>query len=269
LRGEGVNSKPAETHLLIVQIYEIQTPAEAEAILSLGVDHVGSVVLSANEWKDPGIHAAIRLTQSSGNRSSLIPLFNTFENAELVLQVLNYYQPDIVHFCDSLSDGSRVLGSCRKMVDLQTKVKQAFPEIAVMRSIPIASPGFGRRVPTFELAALFETASDYFLTDTWVVAEDEPKKIASVEQPVAGFIGITGRTCDWDVARRLVAGSRIPVILAGGISPDNVEEGLTRVQPAGIDSCTGTNAVNDAGLPIRFKKDYNRVKRLVDTVRRF
>ena len=88
-------------------------------------------------------------------------------------------------------------------------------------------------------------------------------------QPVSGFVGITGRTCDWEVAAKLVAASSIPVILAGGISPENVAEALQRVRPAGIDSCTGTNARDGNGEPIRFKKDLASVKRLVETVRRF
>ena len=39
----------------IIQIYEIQTPDEAETMLSIGVDHVGSVLLDRDHWKDPAI----------------------------------------------------------------------------------------------------------------------------------------------------------------------------------------------------------------------
>lgn len=252
---------------LIVQIYEIQTPSEAETMLSLGVDHIGSVVLSATEWKDPKIHDTVRLTQSSGGRSSVIPLFNTFEKPELVVRALQYYRPDIVHFCDSLSDGNGTRDACRKMIALQKMVKREYPDMAIMRSIPIAPSGLAHRVPTFELAALFETASDYFLTDTLIVENAMPLESSTVDQPVDGFIGITGRPCDWDVARKLVENTRIPVILAGGISPENVAEGLSKVRPAGVDSCTGTNAIDDRGHMIRFKKDPARVKRLVLAVR--
>ena len=87
------------------------------------------------------------------------------------------------------------------------------------------------------------------------------------EQPVSGFVGITGNTCDWDMARRLVQDSRIPVILAGGISAENVSDGMTATRPAGIDSCTLTNACDGHGRPIRFRKDPGKVKHLVDAVR--
>jgi phosphoribosylanthranilate isomerase len=109
-----------------------------------------------------------------------------------------------------------------------------------------------------ELAELFEPISDFFLTDTLLVSKKDTSN-----QPVDGFIGITGKICDWDIAFKLVKNSRIPVILAGGISPENVYDGVLKVRPAGVDSCTLTNARNNFGAPVRFKKDPEKVKRLV------
>jgi phosphoribosylanthranilate isomerase len=118
---------------------------------------------------------------------------------------------------------------------------------------------------TIELARHFEPVSDYFLTDTLIV---EKSGSLFEHQPVKGFVGITGRTCDWNVAAKLVMSSRIPVILAGGITPDNVFDGIMHVRPAGVDSCTGTNVMDSEGDSIRFKKDFGKVKRFVDEVRR-
>jgi phosphoribosylanthranilate isomerase len=36
---------------MIVQIYEIQDPWQAERCIELGVDHIGSVLLSQNQWR--------------------------------------------------------------------------------------------------------------------------------------------------------------------------------------------------------------------------
>jgi phosphoribosylanthranilate isomerase len=69
------------------------------------------------------------------------------------------------------------------------------------------------------------------------------------------------------MAAGLVQASRIPVILAGGLTPDNVFDGLARVKPAGVDSCTGTNAVDAGGQAIRFKKDLEKVGRFVARAR--
>ena len=86
-------------------------------------------------------------------------------------------------------------------------------------------------------------------------------------QPVDGFVGITGQTCHWETARELVACSETPVILAGGLGPDNVAEAVRRVRPAGVDSCTRTNRVDEDGRPLRFQKDMVRVRRFVEEAR--
>jgi phosphoribosylanthranilate isomerase len=242
----------------IVQIYEIQTPAEAEAVTALGVDRVGSVVLSEKTWKLPEVRDTIGRVHACGAQSSLIPLF---QEQDAVARALDYYRPDIVHFCDTLPADIRV----GQLIEFQFRVKERFPEIAVMRSIPIGPAGSAAVVPSLEWAREFEPATDEFLTDTLLVGAGAGE---AAEQPVGGFVGITGRTCDWELARRLVRQSRIPVILAGGISPDNAGEAVARVRPAGVDSCTLTNARDAAGRPIRFKKDMHKVKALVEAVRR-
>lgn len=48
---------------IIVQIYEVQKPSEAEKVLALGVDHIGSVVVSQESWKIPCIRDTVHLIQ--------------------------------------------------------------------------------------------------------------------------------------------------------------------------------------------------------------
>lgn len=61
-------------------------------------------------------------------------------------------------------------------------------------------------------------------------------------------LGGTGRVHNWQVSRQIVLQSRIPVFLAGGLSPDNVQQALDTVQPYGLDICSGvrTNGHLDA-----------------------
>ena len=58
---------------VLVQIYEIQDPHEAELMVEQGVDRIGSVILSESEWKVPLVREAVRLVNTSGSQSSLIP----------------------------------------------------------------------------------------------------------------------------------------------------------------------------------------------------
>lgn len=64
----------------------------------------------------------------------------------------------------------------------------------------------------------YRNAVAYFLLDTY-----DP-----------GRHGGTGAAFDWRVARALAP--RFPLFLAGGIGPENVEEAVRTVQPAGIDA---------------------------------
>ena len=195
---------------VVVQFYEIQDRREAEIVLACGADHVGSVILDANRWKDPEIKNAVTLVQASGARSVLIPLFSSTER---ILQILDYYHPDIVHFCENITPAA-----VPTLIALQREVKRIFPQIQVMRSIPVRVGGSTAAVDSLQIARAFEPESDFFLTDTLLT----PGGGADGDgQPVTGFVGITGRVCDWAVAAQLVQQSQIPVVLAGGLDPDD------------------------------------------------
>ena len=246
---------------MIAQIYEIQTQREAEACIELGVDHVGSVLVSKTDWRQPALRDIMRATAGSAAKNTLIPLFN---ESEFLYNALDYYKPHFIHFCESLVHADRTLMDTDRFVAIQLGIRERFPEIGIIRSIPIPPNDLSRDFPTLKIAASLEPVSDFFLTDTMLINQ---KGSEEGNQPVEGFVGITGQTCNWDTAAALVASSRIPVILAGGISPANVSDGILRVRPAGVDSCTLTNALDENGRPIRFRKDAVKVKQLVDAVR--
>ena len=52
-------------------------------------------------------------------------------------------------------------------------------------------------------------------------------------------LGGTGRTHDWAISGELCRQVNIPVFLAGGLTPSNVEEAIKTVQPFGVDVCSG------------------------------
>lgn len=56
----------------------------------------------------------------------------------------------------------------------------------------------------------------------------------------ADRLGGTGRTHDWSVSARIVAAvAPVPVYLAGGLRPENVEKAVERVRLAGVDANSG------------------------------
>jgi phosphoribosylanthranilate isomerase len=180
-----------------------------------------------------------------------------FNKLDVISHALDYYQPHLVHLCDCLTSPGGEVKPLADVVALQQGIRGRFPEIGIMRSIPLPPKGVLPQFPILQMATELEPYSDLFLTDTWLGQE-----------PVEGFVGITGRVCDWERARELVAQCRIPVILAGGLAPENVYGALRAVAPAGADSCTRTNQTDSHGRPLRFKKSFDKVKAFVEEVRR-
>ncbi|MEM0961086.1 MAG: phosphoribosylanthranilate isomerase [Bacteroidota bacterium] len=62
-------------------------------------------------------------------------------------------------------------------------------------------------------------------------------------------LGGTGRVHDWTVSRRIRERLNVPVLLAGGLRPDNVASAVARVGPFALDVCSGVRTAGtlDAG----------------------
>lgn len=80
-----------------------------------------------------------------------------------------------------------------------------------------------------------------------------------VDAKVEGELGGTGRTFDWTLVADLAA--ERPLLLAGGLTPDNVAEAVTRVRPWGVDVASGVETAP------RIKSE-ERVRAFVAAVRR-
>lgn len=75
-----------------------------------------------------------------------------------------------------------------------------------------------------------------------------------LDTSVRGQSGGTGQVSDWSVAARIVAQSPLPVLLAGGILPDNAGEALATVQPAGLDASSQLEASPGRKAPAKVRE---------------
>ena len=94
------------------------------------------------------------------------------------------------------------------------------------------TPDYAKSVTGAEVWKAFNLNSEA------VLAEAEAFPCAMV---VADSGGGTGRPCRWDLAEKLAR--KRPVMLAGGITPENVREAVAQVRPAGIDVSSGVESV--------------------------
>jgi phosphoribosylanthranilate isomerase len=108
----------------------------------------------------------------------------------------------------------------------------------------------GMTRPVVKAIGLDEAEDDRI--DSW---PPNARLLLDVHDPVRH--GGTGRTVDW--VRAAEVARRRPVILAGGLRPDNVLQAIERVRPFGIDVSSGVEA--SPGI-----KDWLKLERLFDAV---
>ena len=78
---------------------------------------------------------------------------------------------------------------------------------------------------------------------------------------IEGKMGGTGVSFDWDLVR-LLKDFREPIILSGGLSPDNVAEAVKMVKPYAVDVSTGVESTPGKKDPQLVKEFIRRAKQL-------
>lgn len=206
-----------------VQVY-LTTVQDARICSSAGVDLIGVV---ADQKKQTPSSVSYRLVQeifqAIPTDRTRVALTIESQSSD-ILSMIETVNPDIVHLACALDQ--------MQPSTLRELRKQA-PGVKFMRAIPMNTED--------PIGAVIEYQSDvdYFILDT-----NDPNRVD---------IGATGETHDWSVSADLVRKFNVPVILAGGLSPENVAEAIRTVRPWGVDSFSHTN------LPGSVRKDPERV----------
>jgi len=94
-----------------------------------------------------------------------------------------------------------------------------------------------------------------------IAAYQGPMAVVHLDAYAPGALGGTGHTFNWDLAieaKRL----GLPVMLAGGLTPDNVADAVTKVRPYAVDVSSGV----EGDTPGR--KDLGKLRRFIEAVRR-
>lgn len=130
---------------------------------------------------------------------------------------------EIALFCQELTVSHVQLHGDIALNELQ-KLSCIAPHLYVIKSLVVRTDGSNRNAL---LNTVRETAPfvDAFITDT--------------HNPKTGADGATGMTHDWSISAELVKKSPCPVILAGGLTSENVADAIKAVRPAGVDAHTG------------------------------
>lgn len=217
---------------MITQIYGLTCVEDVEVCIAAGADHVAVVPAEgAGTWDEVDLPTALAILDAIGDRATRVVLSLAHDAAGAVA-TCRRTSPDIVHVAYATAWATDELARLRRRLD----------GVPVMCTVPVTGP------EALQVAERCAPLVDYLLLDT--------------VHPATGIVGATGHTHDWSVSARITARVATPVVLAGGLGPDNVAEAITVVRPWGVDSETNTSRSDD-----RRRKDPEKVRRFIETAR--
>lgn len=196
-----------------VKICGVTNPADRDLVVTAGADAFGVISgVPVDTPREVGERTASDLIAGAPPlvTSVLVAMPDAVQKA---VRRVNAVGPDVVQIHDGLSPGE--IGALRRRVD--AKVVAAVD----------ADDAEGSDIQQFADKA------DALLVD-------------SVDSDGGGG---TGETHDWERTRDIVADLDVPVLLAGGLTPDNVAEAVETVQPFAVDVASGVEraqSVRDA-----------------------
>ncbi len=119
-------------------------------------------------------------------------------------------------------------------------IRAALPHLKLIRAVHVTEPdAIGR-------ARALDRHVDAIILDTY--------------DPASGRGGATGKIHDWTISRQIVGAVRTPVILAGGLTPDNVVEAIQTVCPWAVDVHTGIEDADSRRNLIKLRSFILRAK---------
>jgi len=128
----------------------------------------------------------------------------------------------------------RTLTSTIQIVDLlslgtYSQIREALPSVKLVQVIHVIDSN------SVDMAVRLSNSVDALLLDSG----NPNLKIKE--------LGGTGRVHNWNLSRQIRDNAKCPIILAGGLRPENVRNAIAQVQPFAIDVCSGvrTNGALD------------------------
>ena len=198
-----------------IQIAGVSSIEDSIRLIGIGVEGLGFTLRLPS-----GIHDNLTEEKARQIIAALPPLVGSV----LITYITN--PTEAVDFCKYLGVNTVQLHAPVEK-GVMTEIKKQLPNIKIIKNVNVISEAAVNEVQ------IYTDEADAIILDSY--------------DPKSGMHGATGLTHDWTISRKIVQMCNKPVILAGGLNPDNVAEAIKYVQPWGIDVHTGIE--NPDGTP--------------------
>lgn len=191
-----------------VKICCISSIEEAKTAIEIGASALGLV---SEMPSGPGV---IDINTIKSIAANVPPPIATFllTSKQTVKEIIDQHKlcrTNTIQICDNL------------LVGTHKDLKNALPGISIVQVIHVTGE------ESMHQALAIQDNVDAILLDSG----DQSKQVKE--------LGGTGRTHNWDISRKIREVLNIPIFLAGGINPDNISLAINKVEPFGIDLCSG------------------------------
>lgn len=191
-----------------IKICCIASEEEARMAINHGANALGLV---ARMPSGPGpisdeLIASIATTIPTGISSFLLTCEQSAIN---IIDHVKRTGTNTVQIVDELTDGS------------YSQIREALPALKIVQVIHVTGE------ESIDQALSVDEFVDFILLDS-----GNPK--AAIKT-----LGGTGNTHNWEISNQLVKSVNVPVFLAGGLNAGNVQEAIQKVNPFGVDICSG------------------------------
>jgi len=193
----------------IIQIAGIIDQQEADMVLNAGATHLGFPLRLDVHKEDLSEQEAAQIIHSLPNPKMGV-LITYLNSATAIVDLVRFLGCKTIQLHGSI-----------EIAEIKA-IRAEIQEIQIWKSLIVKQGNFMELQKSLNY---FESFVDAFITDTFDSATEAS--------------GATGKIHDWDISKRIVEQSIKPVILAGGLNPENVFDAIVQVQPAGVDAHTG------------------------------
>lgn len=201
---------------MAVQIYSMTSIADAVATAAAGADLIGVVVAEPGIVPEGvGAATAREILAAIRPRARGVAL-SLADDRDEICALVDVVRPDVLHL------------AAREIEPEDCAwIRERIAPVRLLRAIAV------RAGETIAEARAHQGCADYLMLDSGAKG--------------GKFAGARGETHDWTISREIVEQSHIPVILAGGLSAENVGEAIATVRPWGVDSFTHTDVAGNRG----------------------